>query len=125
MDWINILAGVLGFLIASLWKMQSLQKLARKANVPFVYKNYFRDDALGIISSFLSIPLWQILFPEIANVYPKLEMFIRFSFVVMGACGSFLLQRALGKTQSWLAAKIDKATDELKEMKQAQKENEN
>lgn len=124
MDWIKLLAGTLGFLIATLWKMQSLQRLARKANVPFVYKNYLRDDALGIISSFLAIPIWQLIFPEVLNVYPKLELFVNISFVVIGAIGSIMFQKALGKTQDWLLRKIDKKTDELDSIKDAIK-NEN
>lgn len=120
MDFINLIVGLLGVVFVTLSKMRSLQILAEKANVPFVYKKYFQRDALGIIMSILSIFIWQLLFPEVANKYPALEVWVRCSYFFMGAGGAWVIQKLLGKTQSWINSKIDHKTNELDELKSQQ-----
>lgn len=118
MDWINILIGTLGVIFSLSSKMYSLQKLSEKASVPFVYKMYFKREALAIVMSFLSIPIWSILFPEIATKYPALETWVRCTFFLMGGIGAWAIQKMLGKTQSWINNKIDEKTNELAEKRQ-------
>lgn len=118
MDLMNILAGILGVAFITLTKMRSLQILAEKANVPFVYKKYFQRDAIGIVLSFLSVAIWQVLFSEVAAKYPQIDGFVKTSFFFMGGAGAWLIQKVLGKTQSWINSKIDRKTNELDELKE-------
>ncbi len=120
MDWINIISWILGVAFVTLTKLRSLQVLTGKANVCFSYKKYFEQEAVGIITSLLSIAIWQVLFSEVAVKYPQLDTFIKTSFFLMGASGAWIIQKLLGKTQSWINAKIDKKTNELDEIKSNQ-----
>lgn len=107
-----ILAGFGGFLFYSLAKLNSLSKDAQVANMPFNwYDNYVKKDFFGILASFLSIFIWQLMFAEIAAKYPKIEAFAITSFVVMGAIGSWALQLLLGKAKKEIRRVVDYKTD--------------
>lgn len=108
---LNLIAGVLGFLFITISKMKSLQTDAEKANLKFIYSEYFKKDLLSIILSFLSIFVWQILFSEISTKYPQLNTFVKCSYFVMGAFGTWFLQTLLSKTKGWIRKVVDEKTN--------------
>lgn len=113
-----ILAGFAGFVFYSLAKLNSLSKDAQVANIPFDwYKDYVKKDIFGILASFMSIFVWQLMFSEIATKYPAIEGFAITSFVVMGAIGSWALQLLLGRAKKAIRKVVDEKTDELDKMK--------
>lgn len=116
----NFLAGFLGFLFITISKMQSLKTDAEKANLTFVYKEYFKKDLLSIVLSFLSLLIWQLLFNEVAVKYPAITSFVRISYFVMGAFGSWIVQAWLSKTKQWVRGVVDDKTNELDAIKQQQ-----
>lgn len=115
-----ILVGFAGALFVMLTKMRSLQILSEKANVAFSYKRYFEKEVVSIAISILSVFVWQLLFNEVAAKYKALDGFMLTSFFIMGAAGSWIIQKLLGKTQSWINSKIDAKTNELDELKSNQ-----
>lgn len=103
-----LLSGFLGVLFHCFLKLNSLLKLAQKANLPFNwYRDYVYRDFPTIILSVLSVLIWYFCFKEIAAKYTQVADFARVSFVAMGAIGSYLIQRFLSQAQK----KIDKAID--------------
>lgn len=111
MNIYNLLAGILGVAFVTVAKMYSLQNDANVANIPFSPKTYFQRDYLGVILSFLSVIVWQVLFSEVAASYPKLDAFVKCSFFFMGASGAWVIQKALGKTKGWIRGIVDEKTD--------------
>ena len=114
---ILLLCGVLGVLAHCLIKANSLQTDATKANMDFKFTDYIKKDYLGIALSFVSVIIWLLLFEEVALKYPGISNFVRASFVAMGLVGSYLIQTMLSKAKQQIRSKVDKATDELDDIK--------
>lgn len=107
-----ILCGIAGVVIHSLWKLDTLQKDALRANIPFHwYKDYFVRDRFAIIAAFLSVAIWFLVFGEAATRFQWLTVFPRVSFVTMGMTGSYAFQRWLGRARKWINKIIDEKTD--------------
>jgi hypothetical protein len=66
---------------------------------------------MGMAASVLSVFIWALLYPEVVIKYPAIEGWIRGSFFVMGAMGSWVLQMALGKTRGYIRNIVDTKTN--------------
>lgn len=107
-----ILLGLAGVVFHSLLKLRGLQADAKAANLPFdALRNYLLQDYLSILLSLLSVLVWVFLFGEIVTHYPKLQGFIRTSFFVQGAIGSWVLQLLLGTAKASIRKVVDQKTD--------------
>lgn len=107
----QILIGLLAFAFVTLIRMQSLKNDAEVANLVFNPKRYFEKEWIGMAASVISVLLWAYLYPEVVVKYPAIEGWIRGSFFVMGAMGSWALQMALGKTKQWIRNVVDVKTN--------------
>lgn len=114
---ILILAGILGVIGHCIMKAMSLQKDAKVANVNWKFSNYLSEDYLGICLSFVSVAIWFLIVPEAALKYPKLDGWMRASFVGMGLLGSYLIQTVTSVAKRRIRSKVDVKTDELDELK--------
>jgi len=103
---ICLFLGFLGVCIHSAIKFNSLQKDATAANMTFDFKDYLKKDWLGIALSFLAVLAWIFLFGEVSKVYPKIETYIRCSFLGMGALGSYFLQTAFSRGKKIIRTNI-------------------
>lgn len=107
-----VLLGIAGVLFHSIIKLRGLLEDARVANVNFQpVRDYWLRDAPSILLSLLSVFVWVFLFGEIAKAYPKIEAFVRTSFFVMGAIGSYVLQLVLGRAKKQIRQVVDVKTD--------------
>lgn len=107
-----VILGLSGVVFHSLIKCRGLQTDARVANIKFdPVKDYLLQDYLSIIISLLSVLVWVGLFSEAVTHYPKLQGFIRTSFFVMGAIGSWMLQIMLGTAKASIRKVVDVKTD--------------
>lgn len=78
-------------------KIPAVKSRAKAANVPFTMGNYFKEDYLAIIASFITIVIAVFLLDEIIGYKPELIKYLKFFFVFIGYTGSSLLIGALGK----------------------------
>lgn len=109
---ILILAGVAGVLFHCLLKLNSLLKKARTANVKFnAWNDYWKKDAVSIFLSFLSVGIWYMIFGEVSRKYPAIQDFVITSYVVMGALGSYILQKVLSRAEGKINEFIDVKTN--------------
>lgn len=107
-----IFCGLCGVVLQSLLKLDSLLKIAIKANVDFDWwRDYVRRDRYAITASFLSVIIFYLIFGEVATKFEWLTTFPRFSFVTIGMTGSYALQKWLGKSKKWLSNIIDEKSD--------------
>lgn len=114
---ILLYAGLLGVVVHSVIKAQTLSNDAAAANLPFKFTDYLKKDYLGIILSFLAVLVWLLLFDEVAVKYDSLQNFVRLSFFAMGALGSYIIQLALSRAKQAIRKKVDVATNELDAIK--------
>jgi hypothetical protein len=107
-----LISGFLGVLFHCFLKLNSLLKLAQKANIRFNwYRDYVYRDFPTIALSVLSVLIWYFCFKEVAARYHSLDDFARVSFVTMGAIGSYIIQRFLSQAQKKIDNAIDVKTD--------------
>lgn len=103
--------GLIGVLLHSFCKAWSMQKDAEKANIKFTFIDYLQKDWLGISISITTVLFWFLIFPEIVNVRPLLQDFVRISFGAMGFFGSYIIQYVLSKGKRYIRNVVDKKTD--------------
>lgn len=113
-QFILIFIGFLGVASHSLIKLQSLSRDAKGNKVAFDWwRDYITVDIFSIIFSFLSVFIWFFLFGEIAKIYPGIDDFVRVSFFVFGAVGSYAIQYTLGKAKGLIRQAVDTKNNEL------------
>lgn len=113
-DLILILAGTAGVLAHCLFKLNSLLKDARAANIDFnAVNDYWKRDVVGICLSFLSVGIWYMVFGEVGAKIPWLIGWKITSFVTMGGIGSYVLQYYFSGAKKKVREVIDAKTNEL------------
>lgn len=107
-----IICGLAGVFFHCCFKANSLKNQAKVANVSdFSVWTYIREDYLSIMSSFLSVLIWLLIFGEVAAQYPKLENFQRGTFILMGGSGSYLIQYFFSTAEKKITSVIDHKTN--------------
>ena len=101
------LGGSLGVLLQILLKIQQLKKQSKIANHIFSFKEYFSDDWISILTSFVSVGVAIYTMDELINAKPQLAEYIKWFFIFVGFSGSSLIQSVLSVT----AKKIDSIID--------------
>lgn len=101
------LGGSLGVLLQILLKIQQLKKQSKIANHIFSFKEYFSDDWISILTSFVSVGVAIYTMDELINAKPQLAEYIKWFFIFVGFSGSSLIQSVLSVT----ARKIDSIID--------------
>lgn len=109
--FILFICAMAGWFFHSCMKLNSLKKQAKAANVAFSLKNYLQDDIFSLLASFSSIFIWLLLFKETANKFPQIVEYARFSFVLMGASGSYIVQYLLSNAEKKITRVIDEKTN--------------
>jgi hypothetical protein len=110
--WISMCA-LLGLIIHTLVKINSLYKKARASKSEFNYGGYFKDEKISLAISILSIVAMVVVLPELLHLNPKilgleLTLFVRAAFLLWGYCSNDLLVRILGRASD----KINKEVEE-------------
>lgn len=108
---ILLACGLLGVFIHCLFKSKDLIDYAFKANLNFTFIDYLKKDWFAVSLSISSLAIWFFVYPEAANKYPSIANFIRFSFVVMGLFGSYIIQKFFSKGKTYISDIIDKKTN--------------
>lgn len=119
---INLLCAILTNLFVQLHALNSVKQLAQKANQPFVFKKYLEAESIAIISGLIPIAIWALIYNEVGQAVPQAVIYVRLSFVFIGAAGAWLLTLFLGKSKKWIRNVIDEKTNELDEVKAALKD---
>ena len=115
-----LIVGFIGVIVHTLLKGLSLQRDASATKVKFDFMDYVKKDWIVIALSFLAVILWLFIFDEAIKKAAWIGTFIKTSFGVMGAAGSYALQQGLGKSKKWIRAQMsDKSAkaQELDDMK--------
>lgn len=103
-----------GFLFQSAAKLSGLQKDANVANINFDWRrDYLQRDSFSIILSALSPLIWLLVYDEWVERYHIVEEYLKTSFVLFGAIGSWGLQYIFGSAKKWIRSVVDRKTDEL------------
>ena len=104
--------GLLGWLLQSLFKIKAMKTKAVKANVEFVWHEYFTNDAVGHLITLLSIIIADFAFDEVLRIAPSVADYVLFFFVTIGftngAVISYILEFISSKTTN---AKLNSAID--------------
>lgn len=109
-----MLAGVLGIMAHIVFlKLPAVKKRSMAANVPFDVKAYFKDDAIAIIASVLTVVIVVFLVDELVGYNPSLLRFIKGLFVFVGYTGSSILINVFGVADKVVLKVIDAKTNEL------------
>lgn len=114
---ILVAGGIIGVMGHCIMKAQSLKKDAKAANLPWKFMDYVNEDYLGIALSFVSVAIWLIIVPEAVLKYPKIQEWLRASFVGMGLLGSYLIQTVTSVAKKRIRNEVDHATNELDKIK--------
>ena len=108
---IYFLGGALGVLLQILFKIQNLKKQSAIANHSFSVKDYFKDDFISIISSFVAVGIAVYVIDELLAAKPSLSEYIKWFFIFVGYTGSSLIQSVLSATSKKINAIIDLKTN--------------
>lgn len=105
------IAGFFGVVFHLLIKYRALTKRAKAANMRFTFKEYFIEDWVSIILSFLSVAIVLWVLDEILNFNAAILNYVKIFFVVIGYAGSSIVQSFLSKSEKMIMKTIDKKTD--------------
>jgi uncharacterized integral membrane protein len=106
------LAGTLGILLQIfVVKLPSLKTKSEAANRPFVVSEYFKDDWMSIVGSFLALAILIVCLDELINFKPSVVDYIKWLFAFVGFTGSSLIQAAFSVTNKKIMQVIDEKTN--------------
>lgn len=107
--WLCLIAG---WMFHTLAKGNSLLQDARAANINFnFWKDYIVKDVGSIFLALNAGWIWYFIYGEWVSKYPSLQPFVRTSFVVFGAIGSYVVQLALSRTKRAIRKGVGEKTD--------------
>jgi mannose/fructose/N-acetylgalactosamine-specific phosphotransferase system component IIC len=110
--------GLLGVLIHTLIKANSLKTRAEKANIKFLIRNYFDKDWISILISVCIVFFWLLIYQEVMNKYLlKYTDLIGTIFGLIGFLGTYILSKILSVSEKRINNIIDEKTNELDEIK--------
>jgi len=113
-----VIAGILGIIAHIVFlKLPAVKKRSLAANKPFSVAEYFKDDWLAILGSFLTVVICVYLLDEIIGYNPSFFRYVKYGFLFIGYTGSSVLIGILGKADPKILTKVDKATNELDDIK--------
>lgn len=92
-------------------KVPKLKTISEKANHPFKFKDYLKDDWPAIIASFVTVGIFIFCIDEILGLKPELEKFVKWLFVFVGFTGSSIAQALFSVTNRKIMAIIDVKTN--------------
>lgn len=95
---------LLGLALQIAIKMQSFKSRMASIKVIFKPKEYFGDDWLSIVISFIVILLWLLLIPELELHYPGIKGWIRFFSAFIGYGGTSLILWAFSQFDARIKA---------------------
>lgn len=110
---IRLLLGFVGVLAHCMKNFDSLKKDAKAIKIEFSVIEYLESDWLSISFSVIAVLIWPFLFEEATAKYPQLEDIVRWSFLGVGALGSYIFQAFLGKGRSVIRAVANEKAETL------------
>jgi len=103
--------GLLGVFGHCLFKLDSLKKSSKAANLSFSIANYLNEDMFAILFSIVAVFIWFFVFAETVEQYPKLANYARISFITAGWMGSYIIQYFFSSAQKRITTIIDEKTN--------------
>lgn len=97
----------LGWVLYSLLKLRSLKQKAMLANVEFKPIEYFKDDWLSTLASFVTVVICLVSADEFINFSARVIDYMKIGFAFVGYTGSDIMSRLF----SVVNMKINKAID--------------
>lgn len=110
---IRLLLGFVGVLAHCMKNFDSLKKDAKAIKIEFSIRQYLESDWLSIAFSVIAVLIWPFLFEEATAKYPQLEGIVRWSFLGVGALGSYIIQAFLGRGRSFIRTVAKEKTETL------------
>lgn len=104
---IYFLGGSIGVALQILFKIQSLKSRSKLANHSFSLKEYFNDDWVTILTSFVCIGAAVYVIDEFIKKTPELVDYIKWFFIFVGYSGSSVIQSVLSVTSKKINSIID------------------
>lgn len=108
---ILFICGVLGEIFHLVTKAQSIKESSKVANVSFNYNQFINDEIFAIVSTLVTLVIAIVIIDEFLVYEPKVEPYLKVSFIFLGYTGSSILVNALGKAQTRVNAIIDEKTN--------------
>lgn len=108
-----LIAGVIGILLQALFKIQSLKKKAKAGNVEFSTKQYFQDDFIVLLTSFVIVIAAVFLLGDkgVKDYEDWYTNWPRACFILLGYSANDFGGRVLGQASAKINSVIDKKTD--------------
>lgn len=106
-----VVASGIGIAFQIVMKMISLQSRSRAANKKFSAAEYFRNDWLVIIATFITCAAFIFFLDELTSWQPFIKGWVKLMFVFVGYTGSSVLQLLLSRTAKKLEQIIDLKTN--------------
>ena len=106
---------ILGAALQIGFKIKSIQDKARKANVEFSAKSYFKDDWITFVLSGITIVICIICVDEFAHFSEAVMQYVKFAFAFIGYTGSDILSRLFSVANRKINNAIDYKTTQADE----------
>jgi hypothetical protein len=109
------LVGVLGWVIASIRKISSLQETAKRTNVEFSPIEYFKTDWAAIATTFAVIAVMLLILDQVLHINPKWVDYSKIVFLPTGYMGAEIIGTIMGQVKKKINAAIEykaRQTDE-------------
>lgn len=113
------IAGILGMLFHLIaYKIPALKRRAKVANEKFEFKQYLKDDWMGLTATVMSIGIFVWLLDEMVGYNPSLLRVVKLFFFFVGYTGSSVLVSILGRFDKKVEAIVDYKTNQLDAIKE-------
>jgi hypothetical protein len=109
------LVGVLGWAIAAIRKIASMQQTAKKTNIEFSPGEYFKTDWAAIATTFAVIAVMLLTLDQVLHINPKWVDYSKIVFLPTGYMGAEIIGTAMGQLKKKINAAIEykaRQTDE-------------
>lgn len=110
-NYIHIIAYLLGVAFSFLMRMRSLTSYFKAAGQDFVFQKFWRCDRIVVLSAIIFLPILIIILPEIIAFEPRVNTYIRLLFTVSGALGEYAFSQFLGGSRKYIKSVIKEKID--------------
>ena len=101
------LVGVLGWAIASIRKIASMQATAKSNNVEFNPMEYFKTDWAAIATTFAVIAVMLLTLDQVLHINPKWVDYSKIVFLPTGYMGAEIIGTVMGQLKKKINASIE------------------
>jgi len=103
----NILVALLGLILVTLAKAQSVKKDFEAAKQVFVFRKFLSGESIAIAMSITVIIIMALTMSEWVGISPKVAGYVTLIFGLGGAVGSWAFLLAIGKSKDYIRKVIE------------------